>query len=157
MSNSNGNSNSNTLPSKNNNNPNCPACVAARVHTDAERKEFHPLAGHGVQDWGVSGSAANWTVQGLKELSQSEREEAKATVGGMGMVWDGFEGILGLTCREFWTPIAFRDVQRIVSLDGKGTIDQADVVSIEVAWLCSKCNRVHQIFPRTIGNATVPQ
>lgn len=28
-------------------NPNCPACQKSRLHSDEERKTFHPLAGHG--------------------------------------------------------------------------------------------------------------
>jgi hypothetical protein len=28
-------------------NPECPGCIAMRLHTPEEFKQFHPLAGHG--------------------------------------------------------------------------------------------------------------
>lgn len=121
------------MSSSNSNNPNCPACILHRPHFDLEKAKYHPLAGHGVQD---SRQNPQWSIPGLKELSQSEQLEIEAKVksiipggGGTDVVWDGFDGILGLTCWESWTPVAFRNGR-------------------EVAWLCSKCNAIHQVFPR---------
>ena len=40
-------------------NPNCPACREMRLHTEAERKEFHPDAGHGYT------RETGWSKQGM--------------------------------------------------------------------------------------------
>lgn len=42
-------------------NPQCPACLAQRIHTDPERAQFHPDAGHGFT------KEHGWTKPGLEK------------------------------------------------------------------------------------------
>ena len=51
--------------------PGCPACEARRRHTAEERREFHPLSGHGYS------REVGWTLTTLPPLAV----EAKADDG----------------------------------------------------------------------------
>ena len=42
-------------------NVNCPACNENRLHTDAEREQYHPFAGHGF-----AREQGGWTHPDLK-------------------------------------------------------------------------------------------
>jgi hypothetical protein len=50
-------------------NSECPACIAQRIHTDSERAQYHPLAGHGWVD------GHGWTCP---EAEQAHLAEVRA-------------------------------------------------------------------------------
>lgn len=49
----------------------CPACTARRFHTDKERADFHPLAGHGYT------KEQGWTHPDAKAAHDRDVETAR--------------------------------------------------------------------------------